>query len=321
MAFVLIYFYARSFNQRTVDRWIKYNKTVLQREFYQVGTSSNPKEPLVISHSPTSYATYATGRENIASFNVEFGLIGRHNPISLALEYVMGFIFSISGPEDVVKIEITPNAKIVPFIFGIIHKDHMKAARDENYALSLSRTSDSSKLSNSFVFMSESNELTDILFTPELSEAVKKNDKLLRVFAIADQGKERPKKVEDITNAHTKLILTLNFPKTEEEGAASAQLIQAAIDFIDLAVEKSVGTAIRPEIQRKIKATRDAEVKKINKALDQERAEELAQKKAEELREKRDKISKLSPEEQRKAEQKQREKQLRKQKQKQSKRM
>lgn len=302
-------------------KWVLAQKQVLDKEFAQVGVSPNPKDPLVLPYSPTSYATFATGRENIQSLTCDFDLIGRHNLITLAFEYILGFFFSVPAPEDVIKIEIVPNAKILPFVFAIVNKNHMQSAREKNYFLSLTRTADSDKLPSSFVFMTESNELTQLLFSEDLSSAVHRSQSFLRLFAIADQKKEKPTTVQDITFGKPSLTLTLDFPKTDEELEACKALLQATISFVDSAVNYSASSAIRPELQRKIKAVRDSEMRKIQKVAEQERADELAKKKAEEKREQRSKISKLSPKEQLKIEQKEREKEMRKMRQKQSKRM
>lgn len=321
LTFVSIHYFFLGTNKKKVNEWVSYQKPVLDQEFAQVGVSKDPKQPIVLPYSPISFGTFATGRENIESINFEFTLIGRHNPFSLALEYILSFFFSFPAPQDVIKLEITPNTPITPFIFAIVNKNYMQSAREDNYYLTLTRTSDSEKLPPSFVFMSESNELTQLLFSEQLSESVHKCQSFLRSFAITDQAKAKPTKIGDITFAKTKLILTLDFPKNAEEQKACAELIQNTIAFVDDVAAKSQSSSIRAEIQRKVKATRDAEVKKLQKIADQERADELLKKKDEEKREQRSKISKLSAKEQLKAEQKEREREQRKMRNRQSKRM
>lgn len=286
----------------------------MEAEFSQVGTDSNTP---YVADSPTEYVTYATGRQNIDSLTGEFSLQGRQNLISLVLEYIMGFLFSLPPPADVIKIVITPNRKapINNLVFAIVNKEIMKRSREENYFLSLTKTSDSPKLPINFVFMSENPEVTEILFSPELAEAVQTSQNVLDILALSDQRKGRPENIEDVESIPS-LTLTLKFPETEEDGTTSRALLSAAIRLVDIAVE----TSLRPEVVKKIKATRETELKKIIKAKDEEKAEELANKKLEEKREQRNRVSKLSPAEQKKIEDKERNKEQRKMRSKQMKR-
>lgn len=317
--FVVIHHFALNSNKKKVFSWIKNIQPILEKEFSQVGVSPDPTHPLIATYNPTTYSTYATGREVISSFNVDFTLIGKHNPITLIMEYVLGFFFAIDPPKESIRVIITPSktSGVAPCVFAIVNKNEMKASRDDNYFLSLTKTSDSSKLPVSFVFMSESSELTESLFSSELAGAIGKSQNILKYFALADQPKDRPTKIED-TLPRPRLILSLNFPKSNEDVEASIELIQASINFIDDSVTK---THVRPEVFKKIKATRETELKKVQKALDEIKAEELAKKKAEEKRTQRNKISKLSPAEQKRIEQKEREKEMRKLRHKQTKRL
>lgn len=323
LAFVSIHFFFLSTNKKKVNEWVSYQKSVLDQEFAQVGVSSDPKDPIVLQNSPILFSTFVTGRENIESIYFKFSLIGRHNPFSLALEYILSFFFSLPTPEDLIRLDIAPNVPITPLIFAIVNKNFMQSAREDNYYLTLTKTSDSEKLPPSFVFMSESSELTQLLYSQELNNAVHSCQSFLRTLVVTDQSENKPKTVADLSapTAKPKLILTLDFPQSAQDKEACAKLLQATIAFIDDLALKSQTNAIRPEIQRKIKATRDAEIKKIQKAADQERADELLKKKDEEKREQRSKISKLSAKEQLKAEQKEREREQRKMRNKQSKKM
>ncbi|VVT50043.1 uncharacterized protein SAPINGB_P002572 [Magnusiomyces paraingens] len=311
-AFVFLHYFFLRRNQAKVAKWVASHRPVLTKEFYQVGVSPNPKDPLVAPYSPTLYSTYATGRVGIDAVKIEFGLKGRHNPITLSLEYLLDLFFGHKVTDDYVNVTIVPSstsaAPIHPCVFAVINKEDMKEVREENYYLSITKTSDSPKLPNTFVFMSESAELTDNLFSTELSDAIKNSSAFLKFFALADLQKESPKKLEDLVS-HPRVILSFRFPKTEAEYTASSVLLQAAIDFVDSAPAKSF---VRPEVAKKIKATRDSETRKIVKALDEAKAEEIAKKKAEEKRNQRNAISKMSPAEQKKYEQRERDKEMRK---------
>lgn len=304
--FVAFHIWGMNANKKKVESWIKAHKEVLDSEFYQVGIDASSH---YVVDSPTAYVTYATGRQNIDSLTGTFTLQGRQNFVSLSMEYVLGFFFGLPSPSDSVQISIVPtrNASINNFVFAIVNKEIMKRAREENYYLSLTKTTDSSKLPPYLVFMSENPEITDIFYTPEIAEAVQNSHNVLDFLALSDQRKVRPEEPEDVTSNPT-LTLTLRLPGNEEDAKTSAAILQAAIRLIDTAVEKT----LRPEVAKKIKATRDVELKKILKVKDEEKAEELAQKKADEKREQRNRISKLSPAEQRKFEEKERKKEQRK---------
>lgn len=306
LVFVALHYWGSTANKNKVEGWIKSHREVLDAEFAQVGTTASTT---FVKESPTVFASWATGRQNIDSLLATFTLKGRQNLITLSIEYVLGFFFGLPAPADTIDITITPNKKapISSFVFAIVNKEIMKRAREDNYYLSLTRTTDSEKLPVNFVFMSENPEVTNSFFTPEIAEAVQTSQNVLELLAVSDQGKSRPEKVEEVAPKPS-LTLSLKFPSNSEEAAISAKLLQAAIRLIDLAAEKT----LRPEVARKIKATRESEVKKIVKAQEEEKAEELAQKKADEKREQRNRIAKLSPAEQRKYEEKERKKEQKK---------
>lgn len=316
LLFVGLHFWGSNANKKTVESWIDTHKEVLESEFFQVGISKDSSVKMVVN-SPTNYVTYATGRQNIDSFSGIFKLKGRQNLISLSIEYILGFFFSLAMPSDAVEITITPNknAPINNFVFAIVNKEIMKRAREGNYSLSLTKTTDSAKLPVYLVFMSENPEVTDAFFTPELAEAVQTSQNILDSLIFSDQGKNRPENLKDVEPATT-LNLVLKFPKSEEDKKTSIALLSAVIRLVDVAAEKT----LRPEVIKKIKATRETELKKIQKAKEEEKAEELAEKKANEKREQRNRISKLSPAEQKKIEEKERKKEQRKMAQKQTRR-
>lgn len=308
VAFVLSFYYGAGRNTKKVVSWIDAHRTVLKEEFYQVGFKNGTE---YIVDSPTEFVTFASGRSLIPSVTTNFSLKSRQNLIGLSLEYIMGFFFGVPPPVDTIDVAISidnKEASINGFVFAIVNKEVMKHAREDNYYLSLTKTTDSPKLPINFVFMSEFPEVTDSLFTPQLEEIIQKSAGILNYISFTDQGRNHPEKVEDIVSV-PRLVLSLNFPKNAEEAQTSAALLQAAIGLVDIAASKQ---KLRPETLKKLKATRDAEIKKIVKLEDEKRAEELADKKAKEKREERNRISKLSPAEQRKIEEKERQKEQRK---------
>lgn len=319
--FAGIHLYFVNANRNRVARWVAHHTPVLRKEFHQVGVSPLPGAPLVAPYSPVIYSTYATGRVGIDAVSIDMELVGRHNPITLSLEYLLSIFFSHQLTTDSVKITIVPNPKtcpIHPAVFGIVNKENMKDTRDKNYFFSITKTSDAPKrLPETFVFMSESAELTDSLFSDSLAAAVRNAGSFLRYFVLTDLKRDTPKTLEDLVS-RPRVVIRTALPKTDAEYATSAELLQAAIDFVDAAPRASV---VRPDVSKKIKATRDSEVRKIVKAQDEAKAEELAKKKAEEKRNLRNQVSKLSPAEQKKFEQKERDREARKQRSKNARRI
>lgn len=316
LAYILLHMVGVRLNRRKVTSWISANKEVLTNQFYQVGTragaDTNDLLSLTEEDGATAYTTYATGRLNVQSLIVRFRLLGRQNFITLSMEYITSFFFNGFTPRDAVDVVITPDKtaskKIEPFIFAIVHKEKMRTAREDNYYLSLTRTVDSAKLPPTFTFMSEATEINEALFTEELSEAIQEAGNVLNYIAITDQASNAPSGLEDV-EPQTLVAISLNYPSNEAEGRASAKLINTALNLVDHLVSKKPW---RPEVARKIKATREAEIKKIQRSIEAAKAEEIAQKKAEQKREETKSERNLSQAEQKKLEQKRREKDMRK---------
>lgn len=281
---------------------------------------TKPKRSLVLPYSPTSYATFATGRENIQSLTCDFDLIGRHNLITLAFEYILGFFFSVPAPEDVIKIEIVPNAKILPFVFAIVNKNHMQSAREKNYFLSLTRTADSDKLPSSFVFMTESNELTQLLFSEDLSSAVHRSQSFcdslpLLIRRRKNLPQSRHHLWQTLPHFDTRLSKDRRRTWSVQGPLAGHHLICRLCRELQYQLHHSSRAAAQDQ---GCSWCRDAQDPKGCRAG---ACRGAGKEKAEEKREQRSKISKLSPKEQLKIEQKEREKEMRKMRQKQSKRM
>ncbi|ANB13747.1 hypothetical protein AWJ20_4691 [Sugiyamaella lignohabitans] len=318
MGYVVLHFLGLRVNQGKVSSWIKAHLDVLQTQFYQVGPKPNITSTksidYIVTDGATAYNTYATGRVNVSHVLAKFRLLGRQNFITLSMEYFTSIFLQGFNPRDQIDVVITPSdpAAIDPFVFAVVNKENMSRSRDQNYFLSITRTVDSDKLPPSFTFMTESAEVTDTVveLAKEFFQALETPgvEKVLEYFAITDQQPTAPLSLKDL-EPKTKLYLSLKFPSNKEQSELSARILNSAINLVDILVAKKTW---RPEVAKKIKATRDAEIKKVQKALDLIKAEELAQKKTEALREKKAALAKLSPEEQKKLDQKSKEKEQRK---------
>jgi hypothetical protein len=173
-------------------------------------------EDLLLEKSPQQFATYASGRLNVAFVDITLNLYKRYNPFSLILEFGMAmFMDSMPAPAERVEAISYPfdgkESLTVPgqlpgahelrkdtrssydsFVWAIVNKDTMKQLRDDRYDVSITTTKDSPKLPSWATVMSESAEVTDFLLTPELIKAVNDAGDLLEHLIITDQPIEKP---------------------------------------------------------------------------------------------------------------------------------
>ncbi|CCH41758.1 Coiled-coil domain-containing protein [Wickerhamomyces ciferrii] len=313
---VLLFLFGSQQNQSTVNTWIKGVRPVLDENFYQVGVK---EDQLLIKDTPQTFTTYASGRVNISGLLINFGLVSRQNYFMYIFESIASNFFeSIKPQEDIVEVKIKPfpNEKINNFIFGIVNKNDMGATRNDNYYLSLTKTTESASLPQEFVFMSESTELNERLFTEELKEVLNKSGKILKYLAISDLPSVRPVS-EDEFKSSPHLILKLSLKTDKQSLETSKNLIDQLIKLTDT-INKF---QLKHDSLKKINGVRTNEVNKIKKAIEEQKAEDLKEQKLEEERENRRNLAKLSPEEQDKLEKKQREKRERRARNRQKQRM
>lgn len=188
-------------------------------ELVQVMESDNlaRDERILREKSLFEFATYATGRQNVAFVDVKLTLKKRFNPFATLIETTIGFFWdTFAAPEDTCEAFLYPfdgkEALTVPglpgaaelrareskssydgFVWAVVNKERMKQFRDERYDLSITVTKDSSKLPACLTVMTESAEITDALLTPELIKAVEQAGEQLDYLIITDQPIERPK--------------------------------------------------------------------------------------------------------------------------------
>jgi hypothetical protein len=312
LGYIILHYFGIRLNQKKVEGWIKSHRQVLSSQFYQVGPDASVQGAkdidLTKTDGATAFNTYATGRLNAKYLLTRFRLLGRQNFMTLSMEYVTSFFIEGFTPRDAIDVHIEPtNTVDNGFIFAIVNKANMRRARDDNYYLSLTKTIDSEKLPQSFTFMSEGAEINDFMLTKELRDALENADNVVDYLAVTDQLNTAPTSLEDLEST-PRIVIALRFPSNEADEIASAKIVDAAVNLADVLASKKPW---RPEVARKIKATREAEIKKVQKNLDAQKAEKLAVKKAEAKRDLKG-SSRLSADEQRKLDQKEREKEQRK---------
>ncbi|KAI1505529.1 DUF1682 domain protein [Biscogniauxia marginata] len=295
-----IHFVGTRLNRAKSKAWIKAHAPILTREFALVGFGGSPQsepqpEKLLKEKSLFEYASYATGRQNVAFMDVKLSLIKRFNPFMTILESVLGFFFdSFSSPEDVVEATIYPfdgrEAQIVPalpgaaeirskdskssydsFVWAIVNKERMKQLRDDRYDVSITFTKDNPKLPIWATVMSESAEITSTFLTDELASAVKKAGELFDYIIISDQPVDRPKTLDEAV-PRKRISLRYRLPSSNNYD----DILPIFSYFLRIPDHLASSAHFRAEVLRKIKSVRDEQVKQIQKAVEEEKAEERA---------------------------------------------
>jgi hypothetical protein len=236
---LLLHLFGARLNRNKAKTWIRAHAGPLTSEFASVGftgvppsvadkkgdellqalidTNTRQGDSLIRENSLFEFATYATGRANIAFLDVKLTLVKRFNPLTVLFETAFAF-FSDSGAEtqDILEATLYPfdgkEALTVPgipgaaearskdgksafdgFVWALVHKERMKQVRDDRYDVSLTVTKDHAKLPNWLTVMTESAEITEALLTPELIKAAELAGDLLEYLIITDQPVEKPK--------------------------------------------------------------------------------------------------------------------------------
>jgi hypothetical protein len=366
---IAIHLIGTSKNRKRAKAWITAYAPVLQKEFALVGfggrgpsASDVESEGLLKSmngqldrpvdllkeKSLDAFATYATGRQNIAFVDVTISLIKRYNPFLVFVEYAMNFFLdSMPAPVERMEAILYPfdgkEALTVPgqlpgahelrkdkssydnFVWAIVNKETMKSLRDERFDVSITQTKDNAKLPVWATIMSESAEITDALLTPELISAVEQVGEDFDHLIITDQPIDKPttyvftlilstsKLTSSSLNETTpkkRVYLSVRLPSSEKGFQNALPLFQYFLRLPDQLVQVA---HFRPEVNRKIKATRDQVVHRLQKADEEEKAEERALERDKAKKIKRDlELKGLDAKAQKKYLEKERERELRK---------
>ena len=185
-------------------------------ETLSAANEANP-DALLKEKSLFEYASYATGRQNVAFVDVRLTLVKRFNPFVVLAESVLSFFFeSMRGAEDGMEAILYPfdgkEGASVPglpgaaelrakdakstfdgFVWALVNKERMKEIREDRYDMSITFTKDHAKLPNWLTVMSESAEITETLLTPDLVKAAHSAGELLDYLIVSDQPIDKPK--------------------------------------------------------------------------------------------------------------------------------
>ncbi|TVY58510.1 UPF0674 endoplasmic reticulum membrane protein [Lachnellula suecica] len=305
LVIIAIHLYGTSTNRKKAKAWVAAHESTLKNEFALVGfggrglpgadevesegmTKALAKDEVLLKEkSPQEFSTYATGRQNVAFLDVNLTLIKRYSPLSLIFEYGASLFFD-TMPAPTENVEAILEALTVPgqlpgahelrkdnkssydgFVWAIVNKDTMKQLRDERYDVSITSTKDHAKLPNWCTIMSESSEITEFLLTPELIKAVESAGELLNHIIITDQPIDQPQNLDE-TIPKKRLYLSMRLPSSGDYSSVMP-LFQYFLRLTDTLVQ---GAHFRAEVLRKVRLTRDDAVKRLQKADEEEKAEE-----------------------------------------------
>ncbi|KAI1426718.1 hypothetical protein F5Y12DRAFT_783757 [Xylaria sp. FL1777] len=332
-----LHFIGSRLNRTKSKAWAKAHLPLLTSEFAHVGLGGSPvskddSDELLKEKSLFEYASYATGRQNVAFMDVKLSLMKRFNPLVLFPEFIISFLFdSYPTPEDSLGATIYPfdgrEAQIVPgipggaelrskdaksaydgFVWAIVNKNQMKELRDERYDVSITFTKDHSKLPIWTTVMSESAEVTSALLTDELVEAVKKAGDLFDYLIITDQPVEKPKTLDE-ASPRKRIFLRYRLPSSNNYES----LLPLFTYFIRLPDQLASVAHFRNEVLRKVKSVREENIKQIQKLAEEEKAEERALERDKARKAKRDaELGALDAKAQKKYLEKEKEKEMRK---------
>lgn len=231
---LLVHFVGTRLNRSKARAWAKAHAQLLAGEFALVGfgrvpaalasqedegaalealasaTTSSDPSTLVKENSLFEFASYATGRQNVAFVDTKLKLIKRFNPFMVIAEYILSFFLeSQPAPSDTLEATLYPfdgkETLTVPgltggankstydgFVWAIVNKDRMKGVRDDRFDVSITFTKDHAKLPPWLTVMSESAEITEALLTPELIKAAEVAGESLDYLIISDQPIDKP---------------------------------------------------------------------------------------------------------------------------------
>lgn len=301
---VLIHHFGTSKNRKKAKKLVKEIGPTLHKEFSLLGFETTPAAEqdkwhvdlihgILKEKSPSEFSTYATGRQNIAFLDIDLILLKRYSPLTLMVEAAMSIFFEgMSAPSEHVGITIYPfdgkEHLLVPgqipgsnelrkgtkstydgFVWAVVNKDNIKQLRDDRYDISLTSTKDSNKLPKWTTVMSESAEISEVLLSPELIQAIEQAGELFNHLIITDQPVEQPIKLED-TNPRKRISLSLKIPSSDDYSSV-LNLLQYIISLTDLLVQHA---HFRPEVLRKVRSAREEATRKIQKAEEDEKAEQ-----------------------------------------------
>ncbi|CEP61135.1 uncharacterized protein LALA0_S02e07514g [Lachancea lanzarotensis] len=341
---------------RAVNLFKGFRQCFEELAFAKIGftTKSGQNQPFVAENNNTWFTGFATGRSSVESVTVRARLLARFNPLSILMEKSLGLFLPAlfeADTEEFVEVTIKANGVYVTsttadlpkapsdpasvlskfkFVASIVNKSDMSKARENNYYLSLTHTSESEKLPIQYVYMSENNQLNsffDHYGGAALKTLLSESAHFLSFLAFTDLPEAKPITERSWErNQQPRCVLRFKVVTSDADIARLTKLVTTAVGIVDAATQDYVQNPnkafITNDMLKRSANLRSQELAKVVKVMKQAERDLLQEKKQEQEREKRrESRNKLSGEEQDKQEQKMREKRERRQRNKQKTRM
>lgn len=263
----------------------------------------------------TWFTTFATGRSAVESVCMRVHMYGRSNPVAMLVERLLYTFFPslvIRDIEEYCEIVVRPNGIYVAneaakpntnitevlnnfkFVTSIVNKSSMNEVRHDNYYLSLTRTSESSKLPLEYVYMSEMNQLNDFFsfYCPNFTNVLQKASRILQCISFTDLPADKPltDKVWN-SNLQSRAVIRTSIPTSDSDIQALEQVISLVIavydNFTKDVVQGNPNTFVTHDLLKKTSFLRSQELAKIVKTMKQVEREMAIEKKQEAEKEKR----------------------------------
>lgn len=311
---LLFHVFGTRANRSKGRAWIKAHAPTMKREFASVGFRGVPTldadfdpKSFIKEKSLFEFASYATGRQNVAFMDVKITLAKRFNPFLNYIELGLSLVTdTFAAPEEAVEATIYPfdgkeELTLPPsaggvearprdskstydgFVWAIVNKSSMQKLRDDRYDVSLTATKDNSKLPNWLTIMSESAEITDTFLTSELIEAVTKAGEAFDYIIISDQPTDKPTRLEE-TAPRKRVFLKYRLPSNNNYD----QFVPLFEHFLRIPDALVKDAHFRPEVLKRVRATREATISQIKKTIEDEKNEERQVEKEKAKKAKRD---------------------------------
>lgn len=351
----LIYYFGTRINLSKANKLFSdLNKFFLQDlQFAKSGFSSRTKGNInyISEKKNTWFTTFATGRSCIESVTVKVHLLSRFNPFSMIMEYFLSlffFQFIQHSENEYIEITIKPNGKYATdkvgilygnkddilnkfrFIASIVNKTGMNEFRESNYFLSLTHTSENKDLPIEYVFMSESNQLSQFFLHYTKSDffsLLAQCSPFLHFISFTDLPSKKPltdKSWE--AGQQPRCVIKCSMITSDEQIALLKKLISSMVCIFDTVTKEVVNNNLKifitNDLLKKSLQFRKEELANINKVMKQvERDIAIEKKQEQEKNKKRDLKLNLKNAEKDKLEMKMKEKRDRRMKNKQRLRM
>ncbi|OLL26633.1 UPF0674 endoplasmic reticulum membrane protein [Neolecta irregularis DAH-3] len=275
------YIRGRSINRILARNWYDRHSQFLCSQFSRV------EENLL--DGPADFQSFCTGRQNMSHVNIRVMLRPRQDILARMINFLSSSVFGTVNVEDRVFIDIYPDSsKYDGFVWGLGHKDCVQILREQRFDVGFARSVDLKEIGNWIVMFTESAEVGERVWTEELKRAVKESERVLEWVLISDQPEDEPNKPEYECRYRIQLCMKLS----DQDSA----LVEALFKLVDHLVERC---HFRPEVVKKLKASREDASKQIKKKY-AEGTDLAVKRKVDKEKAEKERLTRMSASEQRK---------------------